>query len=350
LARKGYDRIPIKHVAEPEVNQQLMEYFGVSTTLEVLEKVGDDFRSVEPEYVGPKLKVFEGDVEVDDPGILLEMGIWGETYERVSFGAGTYNEAKHLPFKGITDPAQLDELRWPSADWYDYSTIKAQCQKNSEYAVIGGWGGTLDLINGIARCRGVEQTLLDIATEDPVYLEIMKRRTDFHCEKIRRTLEAAHGRIDIVHCGDDFGMQNGLLISPKKYDKIFAPHYRRFTAMVHGFGARVMMHHCGSARGLIPNYIRDGIDILDVVQVSAAGMEISGLKRDFGDKISFCGSVCVQTTLPKGTVADVRRAVELRKELFKMGGLFLGPTHAIQVYTPLENILEMYRCAGGLQE
>jgi hypothetical protein len=35
-------------------------------------------------------------------------------------------------------------------------------------------------------------------------------------------------------------------------------------------------------------------------------------------------------------------------DLFKDGGLFLGPTHAIQVDTPLDNILEMYRIAGGL--
>jgi uroporphyrinogen decarboxylase len=169
LARKGYDRIPIKHVAEPEVNQQLMEYLGVSTALEVMDRVGDDFRYVEPAYIGPKLKVFEEDIEIDDPGILLEMGIRGETYKRVSFGAGTYNEATHLSFKDIPDTARLDELRRPSADWYDYSTVGAQCRKYSDYAIIGGWAGTLDLINGIARCRGVEQTLLDIATEDPAF-------------------------------------------------------------------------------------------------------------------------------------------------------------------------------------
>lgn len=350
LERKPFDRIPIKHVAEPEVDAMLMEYFKVTTPLEVLEKVGDDFRSVTPGYTGPPLKIFKEDVtpEIRDAAFLWEMGIWGETYDRVSFGDGTYNEASFLPYKGLTEVKQLDDLEWPSADWYDYSTIKDQCREFSDYADIGGWGGTLDLINGTARCRGVEQVLLDIGRRDPVYLEIIQRRTDFHYEKTKRVLEAADGLIDIVHCGDDFGAQNGLLISPKHYDEIFAPHYRRFTEMVHKYGAKVMMHHCGSARGLIPNYVRDGIDILDVIQVSAAGMAIEGLKKDFGDSISFCGSVCVQSTLPKGSVADVKKEVELRKELFKEGGLFLGPTHALQVDTPLDNILEMYRAAGGL--
>ena len=36
--------------------------------------------------------------------------------------------------------------------------------------------------------------------------------------------------------------------------------------------------------------------------------------------------------------------------LFPKGGLFLGPTHAIQVGSPLENILSLYRTAGSLME
>lgn len=35
---------------------------------------------------------------------------------------------------------------------------------------------------------------------------------------------------------------------------------------------------------------------------------------------------------------------------FGKGGLFLGPTHAIQVGSPLENILALYRTAGSLCE
>ena len=38
------------------------------------------------------------------------------------------------------------------------------------------------------------------------------------------------------------------------------------------------------------------------------------------------------------------------RRLFFEGGLFLGPTHAIQVGSPLENILALYRTAGSLRE
>jgi len=352
IERRGIDRLPVRHEAEPPINKSLMEHAGLSTEglsnvwassrkslYPLLEWLGDDFRYVEPEYVGPELRTYDdGSSE----------GLWGERYKMINYGPGEYSEAIVLPFAEVTDPARLDDFRWPSPDWYDYSTIKSQAEAVAQYAVVGGDAGFMDLINGTARTRGVEQVLLDIATRDPVYLEIIDRRCEFFYEQARRILEAAEGTIDILHMGDDWGSQNGPLISPAAYREIYMPRYRRINDLIHSFGARSMVHICGSTRDLLPDIIETGFDIYDVVQVSAAGMGIEGLKRDFGDAITFAGTLCVQTTLPHGTVEDVRREVALRQELFADGGLILGPTHAIQAYTPIENILEMYRAAGSL--
>ena len=119
--------------------------------------------------------------------------------------------------------------------------------------------------------------------------------------------------------------------------------------MVHRYGARVLMHSCGSVRYFIPRLIEMGLDVLDVVQVAAEGMALDGLKRDFGKDLCFSGTMCVQTILPFGTVQDVERETRWRIDLFADGGLILGPTHAIQIFTPLENILAMYRTAGSLK-
>jgi uroporphyrinogen decarboxylase len=77
-------------------------------------------------------------------------------------------------------------------------------------------------------------------------------------------------------------------------------------------------------------------------------MDIAALARRFGERLAFCGSVCVQTTLAWGTPQDVEGEVRRRLALFPQGGLFLGPTHAIQIGSPLENILALYRTAGSL--
>jgi uroporphyrinogen decarboxylase len=212
-----------------------------------------------------------------------------------------------------------------------------------------GSAGHLDFINGIARCRGVEQVLFDLAERNPVFLALMDQRFEFFYGVFERALKAAGGAVDIVHVGEDLGTQNGLLISPRTFDVLFAEKYEAIFELAHRYGAKTMMHCCGSVRRLIPRLIEIGLDILDVVQVSAAGMDIFGLDDDFGDRLSFAGSLCVQSTLPFGTVADVEREVERRLDRFNRGGLILGPSHQIQAGTPLDNVLALYRTAGSLQ-
>ena len=120
--------------------------------------------------------------------------------------------------------------------------------------------------------------------------------------------------------------------------------------MVHTYGAKVMMHMCGCVVEFLPRLIELGLDVYDVVQPTTPEVDIAVLKEKFGDKLIFCGTVCVQTTLAWGTVEDVEKEVARRLELFPDGGLFLGPTHAIQVGSPMENISALYRKAGSLCE
>ena len=50
-----------------------------------------------------------------------------------------------------------------------------------------------------------------------------------------------------------------------------------------------------------------------------------------------------QRTLPFGTVAEVRREVRERLEIFGAGGGFVfNPVHNIQTGVPIENVIAMY--------
>ena len=337
---QGWDRPPTKHYGTPEVNQMLMAAFDVLTMPELLEKVGDDFRQVEPRYIGPELKTYpDGSWE----------GLWGERYNNWSFGGGTYPEAVYLPFENIENIEDLKNYRFPSPDWFDYTTIKEQAKQFDHYAVCTGGAGMPDFMNGIARCRGVGRVLYDVADRNPVYLALVEQRFEFFIEKYRRVLEAGEGTIDVLCLGEDYGNQNGLMISPRTFDQVFAPKMKSFFDLAHSYGAKAMMHCCGSCRALIPRFIDLGLDILEVVQVDAAGMDIRELHRNFYGKIAFCGSISVQKTLPFGAQEDVIREVELRKQLFKNGGMIIAATHDIQVGTPLDNILAMYRAIGSLK-
>ena len=89
--------------------------------------------------------------------------------------------------------------------------------------------------------------------------------------------------------------------------------------------------------------------MLQALQLSAKGMDPRALKRRFGDRLCFEGGGSVQTTLPFGTVEDVRKEVEeLIAVLGEGGGYILGPSHAIQAGTPPENIVAMYDTASSV--
>jgi len=341
--RTGYDRLPIKHEGTPEINQMIMNHYGLKNMEQLLLVVGDDFRYVEPVYTGPALRKFEdGSIE----------GYWGERYKYAEFEGGKYLEAAYLPFAGIQSVEELDRSHFPTAAWFDYSTIRQQCERLSDagYAVCFGTAGDMDFINSIARARGTEQVLIDLITDDPVYLEIMEARFRFYYEMHENVLRAAGGLIDFTHVGEDLGTQQSQVMGFDIFDKHFAPKYKRYFDMAHRYGARVMMHICGCARAFLPRLIEMGLDVYDVVQPTTPEMDIAVLQRDFGDRLTFCGSVCVQTTLAFGSADDVVREVERRKKLFPLGGLFLGPTHAIQVGSPIENIIALYSAAGSLNE
>jgi uroporphyrinogen decarboxylase len=196
----------------------------------------------------------------------------------------------------------------------------------------------------------MEEVLMDLVDDDPVYLEIMDARFTFYYEMHRRALEAAEGLIDFTHIGEDLGNQRGPMIGMNVFEKHFAPKFGKYFEMAHSYGARTMMHICGCAGRFLRRLSELGLDVYDVVQPTIPEMDIAMLQKQVGDRLAFCGSMCVQSTLAWGEPEDVEREVRRRLELFPLGGLILGPTHAIQVGSPLENILAMYRTASSLCE
>lgn len=331
-------RLPTHYYGVKEINEALMERLGAASYEALIEALGDDFRPVAPRYAGPELKTFEdGSWE----------GLWGERYQNVPFSGGSYAEACYLPFAEVERVEELSAYRFPSADWYDYSQLKQDCLALPNHVRLLGGSSDPDNINGIARCRGVEQVLLDIATEDPVFLKLVEQRFEFVYQRNERALQAADGLIDVVCFGEDLGDQRSLILRPESYDRLFAPYMQALFQQAHRYGARTMMHSCGSVYRLIPRLIELGLDILEVVQVDAQNMDIQHLHAEFYGKICFCGSLSVQSTLPFGTPEQVRAEVRLRQKLFAQGGMILAPTHRIQAGTPLENILAMYDEAGS---
>ena len=100
--RTGYDRIPVKHEGTPEVNQMIMDHFGLTNMEQLLRVVGDDFRYVELPYTGPELRTFpDGSME----------GYWGERYKYAQFEGGKYALIFRRPTGSTTRPSARNANR-----------------------------------------------------------------------------------------------------------------------------------------------------------------------------------------------------------------------------------------------
>lgn len=261
---------------------------------------------------------------------------------------GEYLEAQDLALARVMTMEDVETYPWPSSDDYDYSVIPERIEAVKDYAVCLGHAGIPDIINGVSRGRGMEQVLIDIGTLDEVGVAIIDRRVDFYYEYCKRALEAGRGKIDILCLGEDLGSQKGPTMSPACFDSFFRPRLERFYKLAHEYGAKAMMHSCGSTRMLQPRLIDMGLDILDAVQPEPVGMDPEGLKKDLGDKLTYCGMISTQHTLPHGTVAECRAEARHRIDVIaKGGGYIFSPAHCIQPDTPLENILAIYEEVTG---
>ena len=334
------DRVPLFYRDVPEVRSRLMADLRCGDFETLMQHLGIDFRWVGPEYVGPPL---------EDERTGGRRDIWGVEYRYVPFSetAGYWEAASH-PLADCDDPAELADYAWPDLAWFDFATLGDQVAACDNYAVMTATGAASPGILQIpVQCLvGQEKSFLDMALNPDFFDALVRRVLDFQLPFIDRMLGAAGDRIDFFRIGDDYGTQNGLLIAPEMWRRRIRPALRAMARVAAGHGAYYYHHSCGGIRELIGELIDVGVDVLDPVQVKAAGMAPAELKAEFGQRVCFSGGVDEQDLLPRGTPADVRQGVfRLLDDMARGGGFFLGPTHNFQNDIPTENIVAMYDAA-----
>lgn len=202
--------------------------------------------------------------------------------------------------------------------------------------------------------RDVEEWYVSTLTRRDYIYQVFERQCGIALENLERFHKAVGDKVSVVFLsGTDFGGQQRLLISPRVYRDLYKPFQKRLNDWIHANTSwKTFMHTDGAVRALIPDFIEVGFDILNPVQWTAAGMDPSELKKEFGDRIAFWGAgVDTQGTLPYGTPQDVQQEVRRNLEIFKPGGGFLfSSVHNIQARVPLENMLAFYEAFRAHRE
>jgi len=185
--------------------------------------------------------------------------------------------------------------------------------------------------------------------ENPAYAEaVMDKVTDTMILFWDRILREVGEYVQVVAQGDDVGMQESTYISPDMYRKFVKPRKKRLFDFIHSrTRAKIFYHSCGSVYDLVPDFIEEGVDILNPIQRSAAKMDIRRLKREFGKDLAFWGGgIDVQSQLPFSSLEEIDDIVRETIDTMAPGGGFVFfPSHNIQADVTPDRIDRVFQAA-----
>lgn len=245
----------------------------------------------------------------------------------------------------------LDNHDWPDpSDERKMTGVVERARwahEETDYAVVANFSGAL-LARG-QLLRGPAQFLMELLTDPDLSAAILDRVLDYNIALVIRYLDAIRSYIDVIKVSDDLGIQTSLLISPKLYRNMIKPRHREFLETIRDHtDAMILYHSCGAVRPLISDFIEIGVDILNPIQVSAAGMDTAELAREYGGSLCFWGAVDNQRVLSISEVSEnewnSRVEEEVRQRLVDLGrggGYICAPSHNIQPNTPPMNVLTL---------
>ena len=265
---------------------------------------------------------------------------WGVTWRAIEyqtrFGKGKYTEPFGHP---LEDDRELETYSAPDPHrpiLYTEAERVIHDYKN-EYWIIGVTPTTI--FETAWALRGYEQLLIDMAIDPGKANRVLDFPFQYHMAVTQNLVRLG---VDMIWLGDDVGGQNSMLMSPRMWRTYLKPRMAELIGALRGINPQIKIayHTDGVVYPIIPELIEIGIHVLNPIQPMA--MDPEKLKELYGDRLCFWGSIDIQQTMPFGSPDDVKKEVMTRlKTIGRGGGLLIGPTHNLQLDTPLENFWAM---------
>jgi uroporphyrinogen decarboxylase len=333
LDKQAVDRVPIFMWFHPDTARKLADMLEIPAAF-VSEAMGNDIQQT---WVNNNYAM-EGIIhEADREG---HIDWWGIEWTRQH----GFNQIVRFPFAGAR-PETVLEYAFPRERKEDLLALMEPVVKNRGSLYIG-CDVSPCVFEMYWRLRGMEDAMIDLASEPELAGEMFSRCADFSIELGAEACERFS--LDWFWTGDDVAAQTAMMMSPRSWRALIKPHLARVFQVGKSRGLPVAYHCCGALRSIIPDLIGIGMDVLNPVQSTCPGMDPLDLKREFGACIAFMGGVDTQQLLPNGSAADVRRETErlLAGMTSDGGGYILAASHTISPDTPSENIFAMYDVAS----
>lgn len=339
--REGYAFAPVEFHLCPALQEKMRQAIGDVTPAEYFEypegfsRVGVSgplrVQRPEPDWRAFYPEPLHAETTFDDYGVAYEGGHVGAHHLK----------RMHHPLAQVTSLEELQAYPWPAWDFSDIAHMQEVVKqaKQNGLASLGGMACTIWETSWYI--RDMTQLMMDMAMEDDKATFILDTVTD---NAVRRATAFARAGVDIIAMGDDIGMQQTIMMSLDMYREWLKPRLRKVIAAAKQEKPDVLViyHSCGYVEPYIPDLIEIGVDVLNPVQPEC--MDFAALHREYGDRLSFNGTLGTQSTMPFGTPDEVRRVVHRNLDIAgTAGGLFVAPTHLLEPEVPWENVAAYVR-------
>ena len=322
-----------KMLYEKTGTKDLYAYFNIeSRSVTYPYETSPGKKELEAFYSTEQLETLEQGAYFDAWGVLHVPGsVYHFTKMQAPLaGMSTLEELDCYPFPRPASPTQLSDLRKQVEQYHQQNLF-----------VIGF---AVQIFEPSWYLRGMERFLEDMIVSPAFAEKLLDFLTELGCVMARDFVAAG---VDLLVTGDDVAMQHAMMLSPRVWRHMLKPRLARVIQAAKNVNSDVFIyyHSDGKIEPIIPELIEIGVGVLNPVQPEC--LDPLEVKKQWGNDLSFWGTIGTQTTLPFGTPDEVRDVVRTRKkELGNGGGLVLAPTHVIEPDVPYENILAFFEAAN----
>jgi uroporphyrinogen decarboxylase len=252
-------------------------------------------------------------------GALLDE--WGVTRIVAPDGYGMVVEER----TPVRDEATLAAWRPPDPDDpFRYEPIRRTVER------FGGRRAIIlqmrDVFSGVRDCMGYEGALVSMIEQPALVTTVVERWVDHTILVIQR---AAGLGVHIVFTGDDIADARGPLFSPRLWQNLLLPHYRRLVAAIHDAGLYHWKHSDGNLYPFLDSIVDAGTDGIDPID-PMGGMELAVVKAKYGERVAIKGNVDQVHLLTEGTPAAVAERVRgCLAEAGRRGGYVCSSSNSI---------------------
>ncbi|MCB0245039.1 MAG: hypothetical protein KDI12_16630 [Anaerolineae bacterium] len=280
---------------------------------------------------------------VQDDGTIIDP--WGVGYQK----AGLYVNIVHNPLHGATTVREVEAHNWPSPlDLYTTDGLAAtarQMYEETDYALVARNPITYGFLDRACQIMDMAEFMMALALYPDVAQAIIAHLLEIYKGIYGMFLDAVGPYVQMVEIGDDLGTNKSLLISPRMYRKFIKPAELELYALIHQKAphAALFRHTDGAVFDVIPDLLEVGVNVLNPVQTSTAGMDARRLKDAYGADLTFHGAVEGLDDNP--TVDSVVAMVRDRIDSLAPGGGYVLASCNHMIDVSPEIIIAMFETA-----